>query len=326
MIIRVALSLLIGVTTWLVPSEQTFAADAYPSRSIRMIVPFPAGGSADTLTRIITNEMATELGQTIVVENRTGAGGNIGAEVAAKAEPDGYTLLSGSNSLPLASSLFSKLRFDPMKDFAPITLVGSSPMILTVNPGIPAKSISDLIAMAKEKPGQIAYASSGYGSMNHLAMEMFKFQAQVDLRHVPYRGSPLAAVDVISGQVPVFADYVLTGLPNVKDGKLRGLAVTSSTRFAALPELPTIAEAGLPDYEVSLWFAFFAPAGTPQPVIAKLNEAARKAMAKPNVVQRLDVLGIQITTQHGPENLAKVMKTEYERWKSVVEKAGIRLD
>jgi tripartite-type tricarboxylate transporter receptor subunit TctC len=190
-------------------------AQSYPSRPVRIIVVFAAGGSSDVLTRLVAQEMSESLGQPFVIENRTGAGGNIGSELVAKSPPDGYTLLSGSSSLALANSLFSRLGYNPMTDLVPITLIGSSPMLVTVNPSFPVKSIAELIAMAKQKPGEIAYASAGVGSMNHLAVELLKADVGIDLRHIPYRGNPLAAMDAISGQVPLFFDYVLTGLPHV---------------------------------------------------------------------------------------------------------------
>jgi tripartite-type tricarboxylate transporter receptor subunit TctC len=303
---------------------QAAAAD-YPTRSIRMIVPFPAGGSADTLTRVVVQDMSETLGQAIVVENRTGAGGNLGADVVAKAAPDGYTLLSGSSSLPISSSLFAKLSYDPMKDFVPISMIGNTPMILTVNPSFPAKSVGELIAMAKQKPGEIAYASAGYGSVNHLAVELLKSEAGINLRHVPYRGNPLAAIDVISGQVPVFLDYVLTGMPHVRDGKLRALATTSPRRLAALPDLPTVSESGVPGFEASVWFAFFAPAGTPQPIVDKLNDATLKALAKPNVRERLATLGMEESAK-GPAELDRKMHKDHDIWKAAIEKAGIKMD
>ena len=298
-------------------------AQSYPSRSVRIIVVFAAGGSSDTLTRLVAQEMSESLGHPFVIENRTGAGGNIGSDLVAKSPPDGYTLLSGSSSLALANSLFSKLTYNPMTDLVPITLIGSSPMLVTVNPSFPVKSVAELIALAKQKPGEIAYASAGVGSMNHLAVELLKAQMGIDLRHIPYRGNPLAAIDAISGQVPLFFDYVLTGLPHVRDGKLRALATTSATRLPALPDLPTMAEAGVPGYEASLWFALFAPAGTPADVIEKLNKAALDALAKPRAKERMATLGIEVLAQ-GPDRLGALMKADHDKWKVAVQKAGIK--
>jgi tripartite-type tricarboxylate transporter receptor subunit TctC len=300
-------------------------AQSYPTRPIRIIVTFPPGGSSDTLTRVVAQEMGETLGQPVMIENRTGAGGNIGVEAAAKSPPDGYTLLSSSSSLPLAGVLYSKLNFDPLNDFAPIGMIGSSPMLVTVNPSVPAKSLSELIALAKQKPGEIAYASAGHGSMNHLAVELFKLQTGVDVRHVPYRGNPLAAIDVISGQVPLFFDYLLTGLPHVKDGKLRALATTGEKRTLALPDLPTVSEAGVPGFEASLWFGFFAPAGTPKEIVDKLSKSVNDALAKPKVKERLDALGVEVDFQ-GPERLAAVMKADFAKWKEVREKTGLKME
>jgi tripartite-type tricarboxylate transporter receptor subunit TctC len=301
------------------------SAQSYPNRTIRIIVTFPPGGSSDTLTRVLAQEMSDSLGQPVVIENRTGAGGNIGVEAAAKSPPDGYTLLSSSSSLPLAAVLYSKLNFDPLKDFAPIALIGSSPMLVTVNPSVPAKSLSELIALAKQKPGEIAYASAGHGSMNHLAVELFKLQTGIDVRHVPYRGNPLAAIDVISGHVPLFFDYLLTGMPHVKDGKLRALATTGAQRTPALPDLPTVSEAGVPGYEASLWFAFFAPAGTPKEIVAKLSKSVQDALARPKVKERLDSLGVEVDAQ-GPEKLGAIMQADFAKWKEVREKTGLKME
>lgn len=299
--------------------------DTFPSHPVRVIVPFPAGGSADTLTRIVAEEMSKTLGQPVVVENRPGAGGNVGAAMVAKSSPDGYTLLSGSSSVPLAPSLFSKLNYDPMKDFSSVALIAQSPMILTVNPDFAPRSVAELIAVAKQRPGGIDYASAGPGSMNHLAMELFKVKTGTDLRHIPYRGNPLAAIDVIAGRVPVFMDYVLTGVPNVKSGKLVALAATSSSRLPQLPELPTVAEAGVPGFESSLWFAFFAPAGMPPQAVARLNDATQKALAEPRVKERFMQIGIE-PLNGGPAELSSLMKVDHDRWKAVVEFAKIKLD
>ena len=301
------------------------SAQSYPNRPIRIIVTFPPGGSSDTLTRVVAQEMSESLGQPVVIENRTGAGGNIGVEAAAKSTPDGYTLLSSSSSLPLAGVLYSKLNFDPLNDFAPIAMVGSSPMLVTVNPSVAAKTLPELIALAKQKPGEIAYASAGHGSMNHLAVELFKLQTGIDVRHVPYRGNPLAAIDVISGHVPLFFDYLLTGLPHVKDGKLRALATTGAKRTPALPDLPTVSEAGVPGFEASLWFAFFAPAGMPKEIVDKLTKSVQDALAKPKVKERLDSLGVEVDAQ-GSEKLAAVMKADFAKWKEVREKTGLKME
>lgn len=301
------------------------AQEAFPSHPVRVIVPFPAGGSADTLTRIVAEEMSKTLAQPVVVENRPGAGGNVGAALVAKSAPDGYTLLSGSSSIPLAPSLFRNLNYDPMKDFSSVALIGKSPMILTVNPNFAPRTVSELIAAAKQRPGEIDYASAGPGSMNHLAMELFKVKTGTNLRHIPYRGNPLAAIDVIGGRVPVFMDYVVTGVPNVKSGKLVALAATSSSRLPQLPDLPTVAESGVPDFEASLWFAFFAPASTPPQIVSKLNDAIQKALAEPRVKDRFVQMGIELTTG-GPAELSRLMRIDHDRWKAVVEFASIKLE
>jgi tripartite-type tricarboxylate transporter receptor subunit TctC len=319
--LEIALS--VAVVFALTAFASTLSAQPYPSRPVRIILLFTPGGSSDVLTRLVAQEMSESLGQSFIIENRTGAGGNLGAECAAKSPADGYTLLSGSSSLPLAPSLFSKLGYSPMTDFVPITLLGASPMIVTVNPSFPVKSVAELIALAKQKPGEIAYASAGVGSMNHLAVELLKSQVGIDLRHIPYRGNTMAAVDAINGQVPLFVDYVLTGLPHVKDGKLRALATTSPTRLGVLPELPTMMEAGVPDYEASLWFALFAPAGTSPDIVDKLNKAALAALAKTSVKDRLTVLGIELLAD-GPDKLGALMKADHDKWKGAIEKAGIQ--
>jgi tripartite-type tricarboxylate transporter receptor subunit TctC len=269
--------------------------------------------------------MSRTLGQPVIVENRLGAGGNVGAAMVAKSAPDGYTLLSGSSSVPLAPSLFKNLSYDPMKDFSPVALIGQSPMILTVHPDFAPRTVAELITAAKARPGAIDYASAGPGSMNHLAMELFKARTGTDLRHIPYRGNPLAAVDVISGRVPVFMDYVLTGVPNVRSGKLVALAATSASRLPQLPDLPTVAEAGVPGFESSLWFAFFAPAGTLPQVVARLSDATRKALAEPRVKERFAQLGIE-PMDGGPAELARLMTADHDRWKAVVEFANIKLE
>ena len=230
-------------------------AQPWPSKPVKVIVPFPGGGSADTLARLIGAELQEKLAQPFVVENRTGAGGNIGTEAVAKSPPDGATLLMTPSSIAIAPALYAKLGYDPVKDFEPVTLVGSIPMVAVVHPAFPAKTMGELIAQAKARPGQISYASAGFGTTNHLAFELFRAQTGTDFVHVPYRGNPLAMIDVIAGQVPVFFDFVLTGAPHVKSGAVRALATTGAQRSGVLPDIPTAMEAGVKDFEASTWFA-----------------------------------------------------------------------
>src|SRR6202171_5945928 len=264
----VARALFIGALAF---AASQASAQNYPSRSITVVVPFPAGGSADTLARLIGAQLSESLGQAVVVENKPGAGGNLGTDAVAKAAPDGYTLLLTPSSIAIAPALYAKLPFDPIKDFAPVTLVGSIPMVVVVYPEFPPKTLLELIALAKAKPGEISYASAGNGSTNHLAVELFKIKTGIDMLHVPYRGNPLAVVDVIAGRVPVFFDFVLTGLPHVREGKVRALAVTGAHRPPVLPDVPTVAEAGVPGFEASTWFGVYAPAGTKPAIVQKLN-------------------------------------------------------
>jgi len=300
-------------------------AQTYPARQVTIIVPFPAGGSADTMARLIGQYLSERLGQPFVVENKPGAGGNLGTDFVAKAAPDGYTFLLAPSSIAIAPSLYSRLPFDPNKDFAPVALIGSQPMIVVVYPGFPAKSIAELVALAKQKPGEISYASAGNGSTNHLAVELFKNMTGVEMLHVPYRGNPLAVVDVIAGRVPVFFDFVLTGLPHVREGKVRALATTGAHRSPVLPDVPTVAEAGVPGFEASTWFGLYAPAGTKPDVIAKLNREILAVLALPNVKERLSTLGVDVIAE-GPDSLAALTKSDLAKWGPIIEKAGIKLD
>ena len=300
-------------------------AQSWPSKPVKLIVPFPGGGSADTLSRIIGQELQERLGQPFIVENRTGAGGNIGTEAVAKAAPDGSTLLVTPSSIAIAPALYAKLGYDPVKDFEPVTLVGSIPMVVVVHPSFPAKTMSELIAQAKSKPGQIGYASAGFGTTNHLAVELFKAQTGVDLLHVPYRGNPLAMIDVIAGQVPVFFDFVLTGAPHVKSGSVRALATTGAQRSSVLPDVPTAIEAGVKDFDASTWFAFYAPTGTPKEIVEKLNAEITAILATPAIKQKLAGLGVE-PMQGGPAALATLTKNDLAKWGPIIQKAGIKLE
>ena len=301
------------------------SAQDYPTRSITFVVPFPSGGSADTLARIIGAKLSERLGQAVVVENKPGAGGNLGTDAVAKAAPDGYTLLLTPSSIAIAPALYTKLPFDPIKDFLPVTLLGSIPMVVVVYPEFPPKTLQELIALAKSKPGDISYASAGNGSTNHLAVEMFKIKTGIDMLHIPYRGNPLAIVDVIAGRVPVFFDFVLTGLPHVREGKVRALAVTSDHRSKVLPDVPTVMEAGVADFEASTWFGVFAPGRTKPAIIEKLNTEILAVLAIPTIRERLTELGVDIIAD-GPQALAALTKSDLEKWGPIVQKTGVKLD
>ena len=298
-------------------------AQAWPDKPVHVIVPFPAGGSADTLARLIGQDLQDKLGQPFIVENRTGAGGNIGTEAVARAQPDGYTLLLTPSSIAIAPALYLRPGYDPVKDFSPVTLVGNIPMVVVVHPAMPVKTLAELIALAKSKPGQINYASAGFGTTNHLAVELFKVQTGIDMVHVPYRGNPLAMVDVIAGQVPVFFDFVLTGRPHVQSGAVRALATTGASRSQVLPEVPTVREAGVPDFEASTWFGIYAPTGTPKAIVDKLNTAVSAALASPTIRDRLITLGVE-PMQGGPAPLEALTKSDLAKWGPVIQKAGIK--
>lgn len=319
-----ALALLLFAIALVLPASQPLA-QAYPTRSITFVVPFPAGGSADTIMRLIGQHLSQRWGQSVIIENKPGTGGNIGNDAVAKAAPDGYTFLMSPSSISIVPHLYSKLNYDPMKDFVPVTLVGNIPMVIVVNPDFPAKSLSELIAMAKAKPGEITYASAGNGTTNHLATEMFKVMTGIDMLHIPYRGNPLAVMDVIGGRVPVFFDFVLTGLPHIREGKVRALATTGATRAAVLPNVPTAIEAGVPGFETGTWFGVYAPAGTPKAIVDKLNAEILSILDIPAVKERLSGLGVEIYAK-GPAELAALTKADFEKWGPVVQKAGIKLD
>jgi len=302
------------------------AAQSIASKPLKFVVPFGPGGSGDTIARLVGAHLAERIGQPVVVENRMGAGGNIGADAVAKSDPDGTTLLMGANYLAIAPGLYKKMSYDPIKDLAPVTLVGSIPMVLVVNPAVPARTVAELIALAKAKPGELAYATPGLGTSTHLATELLKQQAGIELRHVPYRANPLAMNDVIGGQVPVFFDFVTTGAPHVRAGKVRGLATTGLKRSPVLPELPSMIEAGVKDFEATTWIAVFAAAATPGNRVLRLHNEMAAILALPAVKERLDTFGLDIAAE-GPQALAALMRSDTEKWGAVIQKAGIeRLD
>lgn len=301
------------------------AAQAWPNKSVRLVVPFPAGGSADTLARLLGQKLTERLGQPFVIDNRPGAGGNIGTDLVAKAPGDGYTALVTPSSLAIAPSLYPNLSWDPVKDFAPVALVASTPNILVVHPSIPANSVQELVALAKSKPGQLNYASGGNGATNHLAGELFKRMTATEIVHIPYRGNPLAVIDVLNGQVAMMFDFMITSLPHVKAGKLRPLAVTGTKRSPQVPELPTVAEAGVAGYEASTWFSVMMPAGSPAEAVAKLNAEVNAILQLADVRERLATLGAE-PMGGTPADVAALIRTDLAKWSEVVRAANIKIE
>lgn len=301
------------------------AAQDFPTRPVTLVIPFAAGGSTDLVGRLIAERMAAELGQPVVVENKGGAGGNLGAAQVAKANPDGYTILMGTVAThALNPALYKKMPYDPVTSFAPVSLLVVVPNVLVVNPDFPAKTTEELIALLKKDPGKYSYASSGNGTPLHLSGELFKSMADVDMQHIPYQGAGPALVDVLSGQVPIMFDNLPSSTSHIKSGKLRALGVTTAKRAPSFPDLPAIAEA-VPGYETYTWNAVFAPAGTPPEVVAKLNAAANKALADPKVQARLaDFSAVSVGST--PEELGEHVKKEIAKWAPIVKASGAQLD
>jgi tripartite-type tricarboxylate transporter receptor subunit TctC len=309
----------------LAASAPASAESDYPNRPITLIVPFPAGGQSDLIARLVTAKMTPKLGQQIVVENRGGAGGNIAAGAAARAEPDGYTLFLGFvGTHGMNPALYKKLPYDPVEDFAPISLLNITPLVLEVHPDFPAKTVQELIDLAKANPGEFSYASSGNGTPIHLSGELFKSMVGIDLVHVPYKGAAPALVDVIGGHVPIMFDNLAPSLEHIRSGKLRALGVTTKERAPSMPDLPTIAET-VPGFETYSWNALFAPAGTPKEIIDQLNAAALAALADPEVTAKLKELSIKAVGST-PEELAAHVQAELTRWAPIVKASGAQLD
>ena len=301
-------------------------AQAYTTKPVTIIVPFAAGGTTDILARIIGQALTAELGQSVVVDNRAGAGGNIGGQAAAKAAPDGHTLFMGTvGTHAINASLYKKMPFDPVKDFAPLTRVANVPNLLVANPAQPYKSVKDLIAYAKANPGKVNFGSSGNGSSIHLSGELFKSLAKVDMQHVPYKGSAPAVTDLLGNQIGIMFDNMPSAIQHVRSGSLVPLAVTTAKRSPELPNVPTIAEAGVPGYEATAWFGLFAPAGTPAPVLAKLNAAIVKVLAQPDVKKKINEQGAEVYSET-PEQFAAFIQAESVKWGKVVKESGASLD
>ncbi len=312
----------LAVLSW--PAQQA-AAQAYPSKPIRIVVPYPPGGTTDILTRLLGQKLTEAWGQQVIIDNRAGASGNIGAEAVVRSPGDGYTLLSASTVHTVNPSLYSKLAYDPLKDFTAITLLAQVANILVVHPSLPVRSVKEFIAFAKKRPGQLNYSSAGNGSAPHLTAEMFKTSTGVNIVHVPYKGAAPAMTDLLAGHVMLTFATAPSGVPHVQAKRLRALGVSSATRIPALPEVPTIAEAGVPGYEAIGWNGLTGPAGLPQAVIDKLNAETVKILKAPDVSKRLNELGLEPRTST-PAEFSSFLKAEVVKWAKVVKDSGARVD
>jgi tripartite-type tricarboxylate transporter receptor subunit TctC len=303
-----------------------FAQATYPSRTIKVIVPYPAGGTTDFLGRLVADQLKSGLGATVVVENKPGAGTTLGAEQVARAEPDGYTLLMAtSTTLAINKTLYKKLAYDPVKDFSPIALVAGVPFALIINPQVPAKNLSEFIAYAKSKPG-LAYGSAGNGSPQHLGAEMLKTSAGIDIRHVPYRGSVPAMLDVIAGHIPFMVVDLQPALQQIREGKVRVLGVTTPKRVAGAPEIPTLAEAGLPGFELVAWQGVVAPAGVSRAIVDQLAAQIGTLVADPATRDKLTTISLEPLPASTPDSFAAYVRTEVDRWAEIVKNSGAELE
>ncbi|MEW6455040.1 MAG: tripartite tricarboxylate transporter substrate binding protein [Pseudomonadota bacterium] len=322
---RKSRSLLLAAAGLLVAFSTTaFAQSDYPNRPIRLIIPFPAGGSNDIVGRAIATQMSEKLGKQVVVDNRTGAGGVIGTELATKEKPDGYTILVISIAHSVNPWLY-KLPYDPIKAFTPIGLMGVGTNVLTVHPSLPANSLKDLLTMAKEKPGELSYASAGIGTFQHLGAELFKLEAKVNLMHVPFRGGGPALTDVLGGHNKIMFSSLVQAVPHIKSGRLRALGTGGKERIPALADVPTISEAGVPGYEALNWWGLLAPVGTPQPIIARLHKALSEAQDTPEIQSQFEKEGAA-TRKMEPEEFGKFIESEMKKWERVVKEGGIKAE
>ena len=301
-------------------------SQSFPAKSIRWISPWPAGGANDIFSRAIGQKIAESFGQQVLVDNRPGAAGTIGSDLAAKAPADGYTVVMGSSPThAIAPALYPALPYDPVRDFAAVTLVGSVPNVLVLHPSVPARNVKELIAVAKARPGKLNFASTGNGTSQHLSAELFKFMAGVDMVHIPYKGTAPALTELVAGQVDLAFENMPALIPHIQAGRLRALAVTTSKRSAIMPELPTIAEAGLPGYDASVWFGVFVPAGTPRPVIDRLHAEILKALQTPDLKSRMVSMGTEVSGM-GPDDFSAYVRKEIPKWANLVKAAGVKIN
>jgi tripartite-type tricarboxylate transporter receptor subunit TctC len=302
------------------------AQSNYPSRPIRLIVPFPPGGGTDILSRLVANKLSERTGWQVVVDNRSGAGGNIGLDAAAKANPDGYTMVTGQTSnLTINPSLYSKLPYDPVRDFAPVSLIASSPIALMVWAKAPYKTFADLLAAAKAKPGELTFASTGNGTVGHLTGELLQRTAGVKMVHVPYKGSAQAFPDLLGGRINVFLASLETAIPQMKAGTIRTVAITSLQRVPVLPDIPTVAESGVKGFETTTWFGILVPKATPQPIVAKLSDEITKALDAPDIRERMAANG-GATVKTGPAAFDALIRSELPKWSRVVKDANVKVE
>ena len=313
---------LIGAVLLLAPLLAS--AQSYPTRGIRIVIPYAAGGAAGTVGRLLADKMSVSTGQPVIVDHRPGGGTIIGNNMVAKAAPDGYTLVMGTiTSHAMLSSLSTRVPFDPEKDFAPISLITSLPFVLLAHPSVPAANVRDLITLARQQPGKLSFGSAGNGTSNHLAGELFKSIAKIDMLHVPYKGSAPALADLLGGQITTMFDLTPTALTQIAGGKVQAIAITSARRSSVAPNIPTMAESGVPGVEVVSWFGILAPAGTPAPIVNFLNAEIVKAMNAPDVRQQMAALGADVVT-NTPQEFAAFISAERAKWAMVVREAGIK--
>ncbi len=304
----------------------TAQAQAWPAKPIRLVIPFPAGGSTDVVGRLVAEKMAQALGQPVVVDNRAGAGGTTGSDLVAKAPADGSTFLVGTSSThAIAPALYPRLPYDAVKDFLPVTLLGTATILMVVHPSVPARSVAEFVALAKGKPGQLMFGSTGNGSVSHLTAEYFKSQAGVDLQHVPYKGDTPMTLDLVAGRIHVAFGTAVAFLPHVQAGRLNALAVTDARPSPVAPGVPTVASTGLPNFEALQWFGLFAPAGTPRDIVARVHAEAARALQQPDVQQKLQGLGMQIVGGN-PDQFGAFIRAESAKWSKIVKDSGAKVD
>lgn len=313
---------LCAVAAFAAASDESFAQAGYPSKPVRLLVPSSAGGGTDIVARIIQPKLAERLGQPVVIDNRPGAGTMIGIEIAAKSPPDGYTVLMGLSTLAINSAIYKKVPYDPLRDFAPITQLISSPALLFVHPSLPVKTVKELIAFARARPGQINYASAGTGTFPHMSMELFLSMARLKMEHIPYKGTGPAMIDMLAGQTATMIAPILTPIPHIRSGRLRGLGITSAKRSPVAPEIPTIAEAGLPGYEAVQWYGALAPARTPPEIVARLHREFTATLQMPEVRKRFAGDGTE-PVGSTPEEFRGYIQSELAKWAKVAKSAGI---